>query len=82
MKEKEISAATVALKKELTDSIISKLDQIREKIVTEQGSDKSSYFQMLVMVDEDLGDVLLNWEYDSINPRLSFLGEDDLDDDE
>jgi hypothetical protein len=37
MKEKEISAATVALKKELTDSIISKLDQIREKIITEQG---------------------------------------------
>jgi hypothetical protein len=82
MKEKEISAATVALKKELTDSIVSKLDQIREKIITEQGSTKSSYFQMLLMVDEDLGDVLLNWEYDSINPRLSFLDEDDLDDDE
>jgi hypothetical protein len=82
MKEKEISAAAFALKKDLTDSILTKLDRIREKIITEQGSTKSSYLQMLLMVDEDLGDVLLNWEYDSINPRLSFLGEDELDDDE
>ena len=34
--------------------------------------DSFAYFQMLIMVDEDLDDVLLNWEYDSINPNLSF----------
>jgi hypothetical protein len=33
------------------------------------------------MVDEDLDDVLLNWEYDSINPNLSF-NDDDLEDDD
>ena len=38
---------------------------------------------MLIMIDEDLDDVLLNWEYDSINPNLSFNGDDDdLEDDD
>ena len=82
MKEKEVSAASAALKKELIDSILNKIDKIREHIVLEKGSDKSSYFQMLMMIDEDLGDVLLNWDYDQIDSRLSFSDSDDLDDDE
>lgn len=82
MKEKDISARQAALNTALRDNILKKIDQIRENIVFEKGSDKSSYFQMLIMVDEDLDDVLLNWEYESINPNLSFNSEDDLDDDD
>ena len=80
MKEKDISARQSALNTALRDTILKKIDLIREKIIFEKGSDKSSYFQMLIMVDEDLDDVLLNWEYDSINPNLSFNGDNDLDD--
>jgi len=80
MKEKDISARQSALNKVLQDTIIKKIDTIRENVIFEKGSDKPSYFQMLIMIDEDLDDVLLNWEYDSINPRLS--NSDDLDDDD
>jgi hypothetical protein len=82
MKEKDISARQAALNSALRDAILKKIDVIRENIVFDKGSDKSSYFQMLIMVDEDLDDVLLNWEYDSINPSLSFLDSDDLDDED
>jgi hypothetical protein len=82
MKEKDISARQAALNTALRDTILKKIDTLRENIVFEKGSDKQSYFQMLIMIDEDLDDVLLNWEYDSINPRLSFLESDDLDDDD
>jgi hypothetical protein len=80
MNEKEIAAASAALKKELHESILAKLDVIRENIVLEKGSNNPSYYQMLINVDEELDDVLLNWEYSSIDPRLS-LSDDDLDDD-
>lgn len=79
MKEKDISARQSALNKVLQDTIIKKIDTIRENVIFEKGSDKSSYFQMLIMIDEDLTDVLLNWEYDSINPNLSFNGDSDND---
>lgn len=82
MKEKDISARQTALNKALRDSILKKIDTIRENVTFEKGSDKSSYFQMLIMIDEDLDDVLLNWEYDSINPRLSFSDSDDSDDED
>lgn len=82
MKEKDISAASAALKKELTDSILKKLDSIRENVVLEKGSDKSSYFQMLIDINEELDDVLLNWEYSPINSRLSFQDQYDLEDED
>ena len=83
MKEKDISARQAALNTALRDTILKKIDTLRENIVFEKGSDKQSYFQMLIMIDEDLDDVLLNWEYDSINPNLSFNGDDDdLEDDD
>ena len=82
MKEKDIAAAALALKNELTSSIIKKLDQIRENIVLEKGSDNPAYYQLLINVDEELGDVILNWEYSPINPRLSFPDLDVLDDDD
>jgi hypothetical protein len=82
MKEKDISARQAALNTALRDNILKKIDVIRENIVFDKGSDKPSYFQMLIMIDEDLDDVLLNWEYDSINPNLSFNGDDVLEDDD
>jgi hypothetical protein len=80
MKEKDINAAAVALEEELRKSIIKKLDTIKESVVLQKGSNQSSYYQMLMMIDDDLDDVLLNWEYDSIDPSLSFNREDDGDD--
>lgn len=80
MKEKDINAAAVALEEELRKSIIKKLDTIKESVVLQKGSNQSSYYQMLMMIDDDLDDVLLNWEYDSIDPSLSFNREDDDDD--
>lgn len=82
MKEKDVIAASAALKKELTDSIIKKIDMIRENIIIGKGSDDSSYFQTLISIDEELDDVLLNWEYSPINPRLSFQDQFDLDDED
>jgi hypothetical protein len=82
MKEKDINAAAVALEEELRKSIIKKLDTIKESVVLQKGSNQSSYYQMLMMIDDDLDDVLLNWEYDSIDPSLSFNRDDDDDEDD
>jgi hypothetical protein len=80
MKEKDISVTAAALEEELRKSIIKKLDTIRESVTLQKGASQSSYYQMLIMIDDDLDDVLLNWDYDSIDPRLSNM--DDLDDDD
>ncbi len=80
MKEKEISARQIALKKALEESILTKIEKIKENIIVGKGAEKSSYFQMLVLIDEELDDVLLNWEYDSLSSRPLF--QDDLDDDD
>ena len=81
MKEKEINAAAFALEEELRRSILKKLEVIKESVSLQKGSNNSSYYQMLIMIDDDLDDVLLNWEYDSIDPKLSF-NEDEEDDDD
>jgi hypothetical protein len=65
---------------------LKKLESIKDKIESGKGSTQSSYLQMLIMVDEDLDDVLLNWEYDAISSRKigSYSEEpfdDELDDD-
>jgi hypothetical protein len=82
MKEKDITARQAALNTRLKGDILTKLESIKENIVLEKGSNSNSYFQMLMMIDEELDDVLLNWDCDSINPRLSFLDSDDLDDED
>lgn len=81
MKEKEINAAAFALEEELRKSILKKLEVIKESISLQKGSNSSSYYQMLIMIDDDLDDVLLNWEYDSIDPNFN-LDDSDLDDDD
>jgi hypothetical protein len=71
------------MRDELKSLILKKIDAIREKVVLETGSHKDSYLQMLLMVSEDLDDVLLNWEYDSINPKFDFLRDlEDFDDED
>jgi hypothetical protein len=80
MKEKDINATAGALNDALRKSILKKLDTIRESIVLQKGANQSSYYQMLMMIDDDLDDVLLNWEYDQISPILSSNREDELDD--
>jgi hypothetical protein len=50
------------LKKELKKEILQKLEAIQNSIISEKGIDSPEYFQMLIMVADDLGDVLLNWE--------------------
>jgi hypothetical protein len=79
MKEKEIAAASIALQEELKEQILKKIDAIRSNVIEDKGSTSDSYVQMLMMIDEDLDDVLLNWEYDSISSRRigSYLDEDD-----
>jgi hypothetical protein len=79
MKEKEIAAASIALQEELKEQILKKIDVVRLNIIEGKGSNSDSYVQMLMMIDEDLDDVLLNWEYDSISSRRigSYLDEDD-----
>lgn len=81
MKEKDIKATAAALEEELRKSIIKKLDTIRESVLLQHGANQSSYYQMLIMIDDDLDDVLLNWDYDQINPNLN-SDRDDLDDDD
>ena len=83
MKEKDIHTTQFILKEKLRQTILKKLESIKDKITFEKGSDNSAYLQMLIMVNEDLDDVLLNWEYDSISPNLSFQDDlDDIDDDD
>jgi hypothetical protein len=83
MNEKEISATSAALRSELTDRILRKIEIIRSKITEGEGSTKAAYVQMLIMIDEDLDDVLLNWEYDAISSKRfgSLLDDFDEDDD-
>jgi hypothetical protein len=47
--------------KELTDSILKKIDTITENINLKKGPDGDPYIQLLMSVDDELEDVLLNW---------------------
>lgn len=82
MKEKEIIAAAAALESEVRSSIVQKLDQIKEFITLRKGSTDSSYYQMLMMIDDDLDDVLLNWDYEKIDANFNLDDDDDLDDED
>jgi hypothetical protein len=82
MKEKDISATASALQEELKARILEKVKSIETKILDGERSSDSAYIQMLMMVDEDLDDVLLNWEYDSISARRIGSYSDDFDEDD
>lgn len=65
-----------AIKEELKSSIIKKADAIKERILLGRGSQQSDYLQILLMVDDELDDVLLNWESESLS-AVSFDDDDD-----
>lgn len=46
----------------LEKDILSKLDEIRKNIMTGKGPGEVAQIAMLDVVNDELGDVLLNWE--------------------
>jgi hypothetical protein len=81
MNRKQVDNYQAALIKELNESILKKVSDIREKITLAEGSTRSDYLQILTMVDDDLDDVLLNWETRAYTSRL-YMNEDGLMDDD
>lgn len=61
----------------LEREILQKLDSIRTKVLTLKSSNEVKDVQMLVIVNDELDDVLLNWQ---ISGPLSAVPFDDLDD--
>jgi hypothetical protein len=81
MNRKQVDNYQAALIKELNESILKKVSDLREKITLAEGSTRSDYLQILTMVDDDLDDVLLNWETRAYTSRLYMNEEDMLEDD-
>jgi hypothetical protein len=77
MNKAEISKLQTALVSELSESILKKVKEIEEKIILGTGSNRGDYLQVLTMVDDDLDDVLLNWETQAYTSRL-FMSEDEM----
>jgi hypothetical protein len=77
MDTNKISKLQTALVSELNSSILGKIEQIKEKIILGTGSNRNDYLQILTMVDDDLDDVLLNWETSAYTSKL-FMSEDDM----
>jgi hypothetical protein len=77
MNKTEISKLQTALVSELSESILKKIKEIEEKIILGTGSNRGDYLQVLTMVDDDLDDVLLNWETQAYTSRL-FMSEDEM----
>ena len=50
------------VKGQLEKDALKKLDQIKEKILTHTEEDPHVGIEILAMVNDDLSDVLLNWE--------------------
>jgi hypothetical protein len=65
-----------SIKEKLKASIIQKADAIKDKILLSKGSQDSDYLQILIMVDDELDDVLLNWESEALS-AISFGDEDE-----
>lgn len=57
--------------------ILQKLDKIRENVRTSALSESKTDLQILLMVNDELDDVLLNWQISGPIGAVSF---DDLDD--
>lgn len=69
-----------ALKKELIDSINAKLTNIQSKIDSGEGPSGSAYLQMLMNINDELDDVLLNWETNELDLDLYSINRGDRDD--
>jgi hypothetical protein len=67
---------TEAVIEELRSSILKKTEAIKERILLSRGAQQPDYLQILLMVDDELDDVLLNWESESLS-AISFDDDDD-----
>ena len=65
------------LRSKLETDILKKLESIRDKTLTLKSIDEFKDVQLLVIVNDELDDVLLNWQ---ISGPLSAVSFDDLDD--
>lgn len=61
------------VRRELEKDILKKLEEIKENLLTKTLQDSFSHIEMLAMVNDELSDVLLNWD-----PRVidNGLGDD------
>lgn len=61
------------VRRELEKDILKKLEEIKENLLTKTLQDSLSYIEMLAMINDELSDVLLNWD-----PRVidNGLGDD------
>lgn len=79
--EKDTKAVSnyLAIKKELEKSIISKLDKIKRQVLTNTKGTMSQDIQILVSVNDELDDILLNWEMGLTDDLEDFdnFGDDD-----
>lgn len=69
----EIREVRLKLEKE----ILKKLESIREKVLTVKSTSEMKDAQLLIIVNDELDDVLMNWQ---ISGPLSAVSFDDLDD--
>jgi hypothetical protein len=67
---------TEAVIEELRSSILKKTEAIKERILLSRGAQQPDYLQILLMIDDELDDVLLNWESESLS-AISFDDDDD-----
>jgi hypothetical protein len=80
MDNKELENA-ILLRKELEETIIKKLESIKNNVINNKLNIIGSDIQMLMMVSDELDDILLNWNIDSI-PVIESNHYFDEDDDE
>ena len=79
--DKEQLAKYQAAKTELESSILQKLNAIRTRLTESSKETLGEQLQVLVMVNDELEDVLLNWE-DIALPKSSHLADLDFDEDD
>ena len=72
-------ATYLAARKELETLISQKLDAIKTQVFSKKSENSAEDLQILIMVNDELDDVLLNWEVSHLSARPKT---DDFDDDE
>lgn len=70
-----------AAKLELETTILKKLEAVRDRVKNHSYETIGEHVQVLVMVNDELDDVLMNWEV-GIFPADSILDDLDLDEDD
>ena len=78
MKNKK-SNSEIALE-ELKKEIFEKINHLTERVESSSKVDSKKNLSILIIVNDELEDVLLNWSDEAL-PRASWLDIDDLEDD-